>query len=143
MASAASGEFGTSYTVGKTGQSSGSGSSAIFSSLATWTFEMNPRGESAISDESEILASSIEAWRAIQAIQQYQIDNCDENVKIGAGKYDTTGPISMVNLMGFASPAQARVFRRTNILRFGGGLGLWYTISPLNYLFQTRNLISF
>ena len=107
MASAASAEFSTVYNVGVSPDYSGSGVASIFDSLSTWTFEINPRGQSAIANEDQILPAAIEAWRALQMLQQSQIDQCGaENLKIGAAKYDTTGPIAMVNLMGFASPAQ-------------------------------------
>ena len=102
MATAAS----SSFTVDEVAFQTGSGSATISDKIA-FAYEFHPRGDSAIHPENEILAAGEELLRAVDTLEShlFQCEN-GEQLIMGGGRGDITGSITMVNMMGFATPGQ-------------------------------------
>lgn len=102
MATAAS----NSFSVDEVAFQTGSGSATISDKIA-FTYEFHPRGD-AIHPDTEIIAAGEELLRAVDALESH-LFGCVENggkLIMGGGKGDITGSITMVNMMGFATPGQ-------------------------------------
>ena len=100
MATAAS----SSFSVDEAAFQTGSGSATISDKIA-FTFEFHPRGD-AIQPDSEIIAAGEELLRAVDTLESHLFGCNGEQLIMGGGKGDITGSITMVNMMGFATPGQ-------------------------------------
>ena len=102
MATAAGGQFSVDQVAFQTGSGS-----ATISDKIPFTFEFHPRGD-AIHPDTDIINAGEELLRAVDALESH-LFGCSENggkLIMGGGKGDITGSITMVNMMGFATPGQ-------------------------------------
>ena len=99
--------FGAEYKSSLSDVISGSSVAYIFETVTDWTFEFKPRGTNAIANTNEIIPAGSEAFNALKALEfEFAECNSKNDVLIGFGKADITGPVTMVNMMGFVTPAQ-------------------------------------
>lgn len=86
-------------------ESTGSGSATISDKIPL-TFEFNPRGDSAVVPTDQIEPGADDLIQVVHALQAELIGCGYDDLLIGNGKGDVTGTVTMVNLMGMATPGQ-------------------------------------
>ena len=120
QAATASG-FGKVFDSGVSDCVGGSSLAAIQQQLTKWSFEFRPRGNSAFATSEEIRPAGIEAFNALRSLEKnfLMLEEGGVDLLIGFGKADITGPIAMVNMMGYVTPSQkasglhGRLYART------------------------------